>query len=125
MPVRKCRLLSVTFLLSLPLLGYGLRLFAIQSSGGDQQMAGPRQLPTSLPWFSSYSYGGNMRVTRATEDEETHRHVFKDQSWIRQLDTVPSGAARDAGHVTKGIGGTTLMERVVGFMERYKGSLYA
>jgi len=64
-----------------------------------------------------------MHTKLTTEEEETRRGFYQDQAWT--MEKVPSGGGGDTGHLPDLFPGTTLIERVVGFIESYQGSSYA
>jgi hypothetical protein len=69
--------------------------------------------------------GENMYVLMTTEQEETYRGLYQDQAGTIGLEKVPSENRGDTGHRPNRFPGATLIERVVGFIESYKGSSYA
>ena len=66
-----------------------------------------------------------MHGLMTTEEEETHRGLYQDQARTIGLEEILSDNGGDTGHRPSRFPGATLIERVVGFIESYKGSSYA
>jgi hypothetical protein len=63
-----------------------------------------------------------MHADKTTEDKDTDRGFLNDQLWSDDLDHVSISGTHDVGHVTSPIPCATLIERVVGFMDKYNES---
>jgi hypothetical protein len=72
-----------------------------------------------LPWFIHPGTGGIMQVNITTDNEETDRSLANGEAGSLGLDQVSLGDAHDAGHPRDRFYRATLIERIVGFMERY------
>ena len=64
-----------------------------------------------------------MRAEKATEEEGTDSLHYGDPLQTKGLREV-SISNRSAGYVTHSFPGATLIERVVGFMDRYYGPFH-
>jgi hypothetical protein len=54
-----------------------------------------------------------------TDNGERNKDFSNDQGETTDLDKVPIGGTHDAGHAVDHFCRATLIERIVGFMERY------
>jgi hypothetical protein len=72
-----------------------------------------------LPWFIHPGTGANIRENTMTDDRERNRDFSNDQEETMDLDKVSISGTHDAGHAPDHFYRATLIERIVGFMERY------
>jgi hypothetical protein len=61
----------------------------------------------------------DMQANITTDDEERDRGFDNGHAGSMDLDKVSIGATHDAGHAMDHFYRATLIERIVGFMERY------
>jgi hypothetical protein len=63
--------------------------------------------------------GGNMQANITTDDEETDRSFDNGPAGSLGLDQASIGGDHDAGHPRAHFYRATLIERIVGFMDKY------
>jgi hypothetical protein len=74
---------------------------------------------TFLPWFIHSDSGGKMQAKITADDEERDGGFDNDHAGSMDLDKVSIGGTHDASYARDHFYRASLIERIVGFMEKF------